>query len=76
MTEKERMHLVDQIGECMNDAEVEQVKRTPEVLIDVKSPGNRIALGDYIEINIFLSSRAQGDAGAAAGPDAPVPARE
>ena len=60
VTEKERMHLVEQIGECMDSAEAEKPKQAADILIDVKARGNRIVLRDYIEINIFLSGAASG----------------
>lgn len=76
MTEKERMHLVDQIGECMDGAEVEQPKRTADVVIDVKARGNRIVVRDYIEINIFVSGVANREPTPGEARETSTPARE
>jgi hypothetical protein len=57
MTERERLHLVGQIGAIMDSAEPKQNNDQEEDYgrcIHIHSPDNRIAGRDFIEVNINL----------------------
>ena len=55
MTEKDKLHIVKQIGAIMDASEPEiKDDQASGITINVTSPDNRVAGRDYIEVNIHL----------------------
>jgi hypothetical protein len=63
VTDKERLHLVEQMGEFMAEVDPENQKdqQRSSVTINVNSP-NCVVAGDRIEINIHVGNEKSGHA--------------